>query len=96
MKQLTLYCSEELNDRVSQILHHYDLDGYIHNPGLFATTFKPKGSYVKDMAWEAHVYILFLSDEQLQGLLEELKQYINACDIEPCIRIVVTPVELIY
>lgn len=96
MKQLTVYCSEELSEDIQHILHHYDLEGFIHEPGMVATKFKPKGSYGKDMSWQTNIFVVFPEDQQLEGIVGELKHYINACEIEPCLRIIVTSVDLIY
>lgn len=96
MKQLTIYCADELNEKVRHILHHYDLEGFIHKPGLFATRFKPEGTYGKDMTWQANAFILFSEEEQIRGITQEIQGLIDASEIEPCLRIVVIPIELIY
>lgn len=96
MKQLTIYCSEELTHEVSQVLHRNEVEGYMHLPGIYGNKLKAKGSFEKDLAWPANVFIVFPSEEQLTGIVNELQEYVNRCDVEPCLRMVVAPVEQLY
>ena len=95
MKQLTIYCSEELSEQVSQTLHHFDLDGFMHMPGVYGTKLKPKGSFEKDLSWEANAFVVFPGDEQLPGLLAELKEIGSKCGEGLCLRMVVVEAEQI-
>ncbi len=95
MKQLTIYCSEELNDSVSQILHHYEIEGFIHMPGIYGNKLKPRGSFEKDLAWQACAFIVFPEDDQLQSLMAELQQFAQKCGESPCLRMVVVAPEQI-
>jgi len=45
MKQLTIYCTEELIGQVNQILHNAGIEEYIHMPGLYGNKLKTKGSF---------------------------------------------------
>ncbi len=88
MKQLTIYCSEELNERITQILHHYELEGFIHMPGIYGNKFKPKGSFTSDLSWQACAFIVFPNESQLQGLVNELREFADKCGESPCMRLV--------
>lgn len=96
MKQLTIYCSEELTNEVSQVLHKHEVEGFIHMPGIYSNKLKPKGSYEKDLIWQTSAYVTFPGDEQLTDIMNELKEYANQCKIETCLRMVVVPVEQMY
>lgn len=96
MKQLTIYCSEELNDTVNKILHNYEIEGFIHMPGIFGEKFKPKDSFGKDLVWQACAFVVFPGEDQIESILNELQEYANRCKDKPCLRMVVTPIDKLY
>jgi hypothetical protein len=96
MKQLTIYCSSELNETVNRVLHHYELEGFIHMPEIYGNKPRPKGSYEQDLAWQANAFVIFPNDEQLRGITSELIEFANQCRVKPCLRMVVTPIEQLY
>ncbi|MFQ5769715.1 MAG: hypothetical protein ACE5HX_04210 [bacterium] len=93
MKQLTIYCSAELEPDVSQIFHKYEIDGFIHIPGIYGNKLKPRGSLEKDQIWPASGFVLHTDELNIRGIIQDLQNYANKCDIQPCLRMVVTPVE---
>ncbi len=96
MKQLTIYCSEELVGKVSQVLHKYEVEGFMHIPGIYGNKLKPRGSYEKDLTWPASAFVVFPEESTLEDILQELQEFADKCDVRPCLRMVVLPVERIY
>ncbi|NIV94901.1 hypothetical protein GWN42_19440 [candidate division KSB1 bacterium] len=96
MKQLTIFCSEELTGEVSQVLHKYEVEGFIHMPGLYGNKLKPKGSFEKDLTWQASAFVIFPDETKLSSIIQELSDYANKCEVRPCLRMVVVPVEQMY
>lgn len=96
MKQLTIYCSEELTDEVNHVLHKYEVEGFIHMPGIYGNKLKPRGSYEKDQIWQAAAFTVFPEENKLTSIMNELQGYARKCNIEPCLRMVVLPVEEMY
>lgn len=96
MKQLTIYCGEELNETITQLLHKHSVESFMHLPEIYGNTVKPKGSYEKDMVWPASAFILFIDGQELSGIMSDLKEFANKCRVKPCLRLAVTPVEELY
>jgi hypothetical protein len=96
MKQLTIYCSEEMTDEVSQVLRKHDVEGFIHLPQIYGTKRKPKASFGKDLTWQASAFVVFPNGEQLTGIVNQLQEYAARCEVEPCLRMVVAPIEQMY
>ncbi|RMF68738.1 MAG: hypothetical protein D6743_02965 [Calditrichaeota bacterium] len=96
MKQLTIYCSDELNEAVTQVLRHHDLDGFIHVPELYGNRIRPKGSLEQDVTWTASAFVSFPEKEKLDAVVKELEAFANRCRVKPCLRIVVSPVDYVF
>jgi hypothetical protein len=96
MKQLTIYCSMELNNKVNQVLHKYEVEGFIHMPGIYGNKLKQKGSYEKDLTWEASAFVVFPEDQKVRHIIQDLQDFADKCEIKPCLRMVVVPVEQMY
>ena len=95
MKQLTIFCSEELENRVSEVLHKFEIESFIHMPGIFGTRLKPKGSYEKDQTWQATAFVIHTIESKIDKIIQELQKFTSQCEIQPCLRLVVTKVEKI-
>lgn len=96
MKQLTIYCSTELNESVVQIFRDHEIENYVHVPELYGNALKKRGSYERDQVWKANSFVLFLEESVVDKIISDLKGYIDKCEIQPCLRLVVTPIEQIY
>jgi len=96
MKQLTIYCSHELTDEVNRVLHRFEVEGFINMSGLTGNKLKPRGSYEKDLAWSAAAFVVFAEADRLKSITTALKDYADRCEVEPCLRMVVVPIEEIY
>ncbi len=93
MKQITIYCGEELNEPVTQILHKHEVDSFVHMPELYGTTLKEHGSFQKDLAWQACAYILFIENGKVTNLMADLRELTDHCEVQPCLRVTATPIE---
>jgi hypothetical protein len=96
MKQLTIYCSEELIGQVNQVLHNVGIEDYVHMPGLYGNKLKTKGSFEKDLTYPASAFIVHAPSEKIDGIVAELQDYANQCGIKPCLRMVVISPEQVH
>ena len=96
MKQLTIYCTEELIGQVNQILHNAGIEEYIHMPGLYGNKLKTKGSFEKDQTYPASAFLIYAAAEKVETIVAELKIYANQCSVKPCLRMAVLSPEQVY
>ena len=97
MKQLTVYCSLDIENEVITILDRIGVDGFMRIGGGTGNKFLPRGQVPRTMTWEASVFVVpSAPDEAVSSVVRHLEEYAGKCDIEPCLRFVVTPVEDAY
>ena len=96
MKQLTVFCSADLSDKVYETLIRAGVEGFIkiphavgHLPGAAAT-------HGRFPHWEAEVFMASVEPETLDGVIGALRDFIGHCDVAPCLRILVAPLEAVY
>jgi hypothetical protein len=97
MKQLTVYCSRDLEKRVISAFDEVDLEGYVHLGGATGHKFLPGDQVPRTMTWEASVFVVpSAPEDRIARVVDSLKLYAGSCEIEPCIRIVTSDVEQAY
>lgn len=97
MKQLTIYCSRDLEDRVVNAFDHAHLEGFLRIGGASGSKFFDAGEVPRTMDWEATVFLVPGAQEaQVESVVGELGEYASKCETYPCLRIIVSPVEQIY
>jgi len=97
VKQLTIYCSRDLQDQVVNALDHAHLEGFLRLGGASGSKFCDPGEVPRTMDWEATMFLVPGAEEtQVQAIIDELAEFANRCETYPCLRIAVTPVEQIY
>ena len=58
MKQLTIYCSRDLEERVVAVLDHAGAEGYLRLAGATANRFSPSGQVPRVSSWEATLFLV--------------------------------------
>jgi hypothetical protein len=49
------------------------------------------------MTWEATMFVVpAVTEEQLSVAVRELRAYATDCEIEPCMRVVVSPIDDVF
>lgn len=97
MKQIAIFCSPDLADRVVAALDHAGIEGFLRLGEATGNKFRDRGEVPRTMTWEATAFIVpGAGDAAAAAVVEALESYAGACDIRPCLRIVVSPVEQIY
>lgn len=90
MKQLTVYCSRDLEPQVVSTLDDAGLHGYLRVAGATGNRFLPKGQMPRAVTWEAVMIVVPGADDALiDGVREKLQGIAAACEVEPCIRLLV-------
>jgi len=97
MKQLTIYCSRDLESTVVTALDHARVEGYLRVGGATGNRFAEHGRVPRSIAWEATVFMVPETDDaRVRAVVEQLEGYAGSCEIAPCLRMVVSPVAEIH
>jgi len=90
MKQLTVFCSRDLEERVVSILDRSGLDGYLRLDDVTGNRFLPKDQVPRSLTWEVVMIIVPGAEPALiDAVRRELQGIAEDCEIEPCIRLLV-------
>jgi len=95
IKQLTIFCSSELAEMVTGTLSASGIQGYMHLPGQGTNVVK-KTAFTHDLTWPAEVYIVPAEETALRKIIDHLKNYASKCSIEPCLKLILSPVDEIH
>lgn len=96
MKQLSIYCSHDLEDRVVHALDAAGVAGYYRSGGSTGNKFLPPGEHPRTVTWDMTLFVVpGASEEHVESVTAALTKYAGMCDYEPCLRIVVSHVEAI-
>ena len=94
MKLVQVFCSRDLEHRVLRVLDDAGVEGYLRMGDATGGKFLPRGDVPRTMTWEAVSYIVpFASEEAVARITRDLRDYAGHCEIEPCLRLLVLPVE---
>lgn len=94
MKQLTIFCSRDLEDRVVQALDNAGAEGFLHVGEATGRHFAASGELPRTISWEASMFVVpALDDEKVRAVQGQLAAYAGSCEVEPCLRMVVGSVE---
>ncbi len=94
MKQLMIYCSRDLEDRVVAALDAAGVEGFLRVGEATGNKFQPPALLPRTMTWEAALFVAPAAAEQkVEQIIAELESYAGACEVRPCLRMVVSAVE---
>ena len=96
MKQLTVLCSADLSDRVYATLIRAGVEGFIKIPHAVGHLPGAAAVHGRFPHWEAEVFLASVEPQTLDGVVGELREFIGSCEVTPCIRILVAPLEAVY
>jgi len=96
MKQLTIFYSADLSESVRTVLIRAGIDGFLRVPN--AVGCKPKAAleHGRTPEWRAEMIIAAAPSDLTQSVVDELKRYANRCDVEPCLRILLSDLDDVY
>ena len=96
MKQLTIFCSQDLDDRVVAALDAADVGSFLHVGDATGRQFAERGALPRTISWEASMFVVpALEESKISLVTRDLSAHAGRCDVEPCLRMVVGSVERI-
>ena len=94
MKQLVVYCSEELEHQVVGSFDRHGAEGYLKIPRAVGHKFLEPEALPRSVSFDAIVLIVpGASEATVAAVLEDLQDYAGKCEIQPCLRASVVNVE---
>jgi hypothetical protein len=97
VKQLTIFCNRDEEERVVSALDHAGIPGFLRVGEATGHRFLDPGRVPRDVTWEATMFVVpAANEERLSAAVKELRAYAADCEIEPCLRIVVSPIDDVF
>ena len=96
MKQLTIFCSSDLSDTVRDVLVHAGLTGFLKVPHAVGSKPGATWQHGRYPTWDAEMFVAAAEAEAVEKAVAELKQHVGTCEVEPCLRIMVSALEAVY
>jgi hypothetical protein len=94
MKQLTVYCSEELEHQVVSSFDRHGAEGYLRIPRAIGHKFLEPEALPRTVSFEAIVLVVpGASEATVAAILQDLQDYAGKCEIQPCLRASVVDLE---
>jgi len=96
MKQLTVYCSHDLESKVIAAFDHAGVPGFLRLGGVTGHQAMPPGEYPRTAGWEAALFLVpWVEDDGVDRIVEQLEAHAGRCGEGPCLHIVVSGIERI-
>lgn len=94
MKQLVIYCSDDLEHRVVSAIDRNGAEGYLRVPNAVGHKFLERERLPRSVSFDAVMIVVpGASEACVAGILEDLQDVANRCEIRPCLRASVLDVE---
>jgi hypothetical protein len=96
VKQLTILCSSDLSDTVRDVLVRVGITGFLKVPHAVGSKPGATWQHGRYPTWDAEMFVAAAEAETVDKVVEELEQHAGECDVEPCLRIMVSALEAVY
>ena len=96
MKQLTIFCSSDLSDTVRDELVRAGVTGFLKVPHAVGSKPGATWQHGRYPTWDAEMFVAAAEPEAVKKVVDGLDQHVGKCDVEPCLRIMVSALEAVY
>ncbi len=96
MKQLTILCSSDLSGAVQDALVRAGVEGFLRLPGGVGVMPGAATTHGQWPRWEAEMFVAPVTEEAASRAVEALRAHAGRCEVEPCLRILVSNLEAVY
>jgi hypothetical protein len=96
VKQLTIFCSSDLSETVRDALVRAGVSGFLKVPHAVGSKPGATWQHGRYPTWDAEMFIAAAEPETIAKAVAALEQYAGKCEVEPCLRIMVSAVEAVY
>lgn len=92
-----VFCTSDEEERVVAAFDHAGIPAYLRVGNATGHRFLDRSQIPRDMSWEATLFVVpAVSEKQMSAAAKELRAYKGECEIEPCLRIVISPVDEVF
>jgi hypothetical protein len=96
VKQLTILCSSDLAETVQDALVRAGVEGFLRVPGAVGVKPGAAAEHGRWPRWEAEMFVTPVTEDVLSLIVDGLRSFAGRCDVEPCLRILVSSLEAVY
>ena len=97
MKQLSVYVSRDLESHVVQALDHAGVEAYLRLGEATGMRSTAPGQLPRTVSWDAALYLVPAAEERsIRTVIEALREFAGTCEVGPCLRMVVAPVDEVH
>jgi len=96
VKQLTILCSSDLSEVVRDALVRAGVNGFLKVPHAVGSKPGATWEHGRYPLWDAEMFVAPAEDEAVGLVVEGLREYAGKCEVEPCLRILVSSLEQVY
>jgi hypothetical protein len=96
VKQLTIFCSSDLSDTVRDVLVRAGVNGFLKVPHAVGSKPGATWQHGRYPTWDAEMFVAAAEPEVIDKVVKALEQYAGKCEVDPCLRIMVSALEAVY
>ena len=96
MKQLTVLCSSDLAEKVRDTLNASGIHGFLQIPNAVGNEPGAAAAHGRVPRWEAEMFLAPVPATEVDGVVERLRALADKCEVEPCLRILVSSLDAVY
>ncbi len=96
MKQVTVMCSTDLAGTVRDALVGAGIEGFLHVPGAVGVKPGAAAEHGRYPRFEAELFVAPAEDGAAERAVAALRSFAGRCEVEPCLRILVSSLEAVY
>jgi len=96
VKQLTILCSTDLSNAVREALVAAGAEGFLQIPGAVGNKPGAAAQHGRYPRWEAEMFLVPAPEEVVRNAVALLRRLSDNCEVEPCLRILVSTLDEVY
>jgi hypothetical protein len=96
MKQLMILCSTDLSATVHDALVKAGAEGFLNVPNASGVKPGAAAPHGRVPRWPAELFVAPVREEVAKKVVAALESYAGECQVEPCLRIMVSNLEAVY
>jgi len=96
MKLLTILCSADLSGTVQDVLVRTGVEGFLRIPGAVGVMPGAAAAHGRWPRWEAEMFVTPITEDAVSRAVEALRVHAGHCEVEPCLRILISSLEAVY
>jgi hypothetical protein len=91
-----IFCSADLSETVRDALVRSGVSGFLKVPHAVGSKPGATWQHGRYPTWDAEMFLAAAEAETVARAVRELEQYAGQCEVEPCLRIMVSAIEAVY